>query len=80
MCQEAAQITDFAFLTAMFIFDKVMEGISLTARGTEKLQHLAKQEFKLACICLYMAAKYEDPKYPYFDSYRRLIFEKVRSI
>lgn len=63
------------------MFDKVMEGINLMARGTEKLQqHLAKSEFKLACICLYLAAKYEDPKYPYFDSYRRLLLEKVRNI
>jgi hypothetical protein len=70
-------ISDFAFLTAVLIFDKVMEGIKLISSGTEKMQYLDRQEFKIATICLYLAAKYEDPKYPYFDSYRRLIIEKV---
>ena len=75
--QSVAVISDFAFLTALFIFDKVMEGIKLKSSGTEKMQYLDKQEFKIATVCLYLAAKYEDPKYPYFDSYRRLILEKV---
>ena len=44
---------------------------------TAETQYLDKQEFKIATVCLYLAAKYEDPKYPYFDSYRRLILEKV---
>lgn len=73
----AAMISDFAYLTALFIFDKVMEGVKLKGNGSEKLLYIDKNEFKIAVVCLYLSAKYEDPKYPYFDSYRRLILDKV---
>ncbi len=38
--QTGAMISDFAYLTALFIFDKVMEGIKLKSSGTEKLLYL----------------------------------------
>ena len=67
-------ITDFAYLNALFMFDKVMEGLALS----NAKKSLEGKEFKIAATCLYLAAKFEDPKYPYFKSYKDLlIFETM---
>ncbi len=54
------------------MFDKVMEGVSLM----KKTEGLNKREFKIAAVCLFMAAKLEDPKYPYFDCYVKVLLDK----
>ena len=41
------------------------------------MQHLINREFKIAAVCLYMSAKFEDPKYPFFNCYRSLLLQKT---
>jgi hypothetical protein len=66
-------ISDFAYLNAVFMFDKVMEGFALKNAN----KSLVGKEFKLAAVCLYLTAKFEDPKYPYFKSYKNLLISET---
>ena len=38
---------------------------------------MAGKEFKIAAACLYLTAKFEDPKYPYFKSYKDLLVSET---
>ena len=62
MIAGSACISDFSYLTAVYMFDKVIEQITLNS--CSKSMH--KKEFKIAAACLYLAAKCEDPKYPFY--------------
>ena len=75
--QSSACISDYAFLTAVFMFDKVMEGLSLHSTSRANQLGTQKKEFKIATACLYLAAKCEDPKYPYFECYKNLVLDKT---
>jgi hypothetical protein len=64
-------------MSAVFMFDKVLEGISVGNMPLASLNNVVDLEFIIATVCLYMAAKFEDPKYPYFESYRDLVIDKA---
>ena len=48
--------------------------LSRDQKGYAKIH---KEPFRLAAICLYLSAKYEDHKYPYFDCYKELLDAKT---
>jgi hypothetical protein len=59
------------------MFDKVMEAISMMNLPQMQLQQFQNKEAKIAAVCLYMASKFEDAKYPYFECYRKIWVEKT---
>ena len=67
---QQAMISEFAFIQAIYMFDKVMESIAMMNEPQHFMEHLIKKEFKIAVVCLYMSAKFEDPKYPFFSCFR----------
>lgn len=72
--QTGACISDYALFSATFMFDKMMEGLSIKNPNSQYLQN---EEFKIGVVCLYLAAKFEDQKYPFFNCYRRIVLEKT---
>jgi len=62
-------MSEYALVQAIYMFDKVMEAISMMNEPQNVMQNLIKKEFKIAVVCLYMSAKFEDPKYPFFSCY-----------
>lgn len=75
--QSSALISDFALLISVYMFDKVMEGVSLLSAWSS--ERIVKREFKVAAVCLFLAAKLEDPKYPYFDCFLKVLLDKTLS-
>ncbi|TNV73212.1 hypothetical protein FGO68_gene1133 [Halteria grandinella] len=73
---QSAGISDYALINGIYIFDKVMEGVKVKGGNLRKIEG---NEFKIAAICLYLSAKFEDPKYPYFECYKNLILDKTRN-
>ena len=55
------------------MFDKVMESVALMSGPQNVMKHLIKKEFKIASACLFMCAKFEDPKYPFLFNYLELL-------
>jgi dTDP-4-dehydrorhamnose 3,5-epimerase-like enzyme len=60
------------------MFDKVMESISIMNLPQMNLLQFQNKEAKIAAVCLYMASKFEDPKYPFFECYRKIWLEKTK--
>ena len=68
--QYTARISDMAFLVSTFLFDKIMEHAALSLDPKDRKIH--KYPYRLGALCLYMAAKFEDYKYPYFECYKEI--------
>ncbi|CDW79890.1 UNKNOWN [Stylonychia lemnae] len=78
------QVSDFSFLTSIFYFDQVNQELYLSPqtivgsfrgiRGGTQLNQDVNQ-YELGLTCLYLAAKYEDLKYPYFDTLKKFFID-----
>lgn len=53
-----------------------MEGVSVSPSAQVSI---TKREFKMAAVCLYLAAKTEDAKYPFFECYKNLLLDKTKN-
>ena len=56
------------------MFDKVMECRSLQSR----LDQSESEDFKIAFVSLFMAAKHDDPRYAYFECFITKVRQAVK--